>query len=55
MSDAPTGVKLTSYSGEAADMSQDQLDEYRKLVHERFAQRTETAHDDIRVGRFRDG
>ncbi len=32
MGDIPTGVKLTSYSGEAADLKQAELDEYLALV-----------------------
>lgn len=32
MGDIPTGVKLTSYSGEAADISVEQLQRYVSLV-----------------------
>jgi NADPH:quinone reductase-like Zn-dependent oxidoreductase len=32
MADIPTGVKLTSYSGEAADITQQQLQDYLDLV-----------------------
>jgi NADPH:quinone reductase-like Zn-dependent oxidoreductase len=32
MGDVPTGVKLTSYSGEAADLSQEELSSYVSLV-----------------------
>lgn len=32
MGDVPTGVKLTSYSGEAADLKPEQLESYLKLV-----------------------
>jgi NADPH:quinone reductase-like Zn-dependent oxidoreductase len=32
MGDIPTGVKLTSYSGEAADLDQVDLDRYVQLV-----------------------
>ena len=34
MSDIPTGVKLTSYSGEATDITQQQLQDYLHLVEE---------------------
>ncbi len=34
MGDVPTGVKLTSYSGEAADLSQSQLSDYLRVVEE---------------------
>ncbi len=32
MGDVPTGVKLTSYSGEASDISTEQLQHYVSLV-----------------------
>ena len=32
MGDVPTGVKLTSYSGEASDISAEQLQQYVSLV-----------------------
>jgi NADPH:quinone reductase-like Zn-dependent oxidoreductase len=32
MGDVPTGVKLTSYSGEASDISAEQLQRYVSLV-----------------------
>ncbi len=32
MGDIPTGVKLTTYSGEASDITAQQLDEYLALV-----------------------
>ena len=32
MGDVPTGVKLTSYSGEASDISTEQLQRYVSLV-----------------------
>jgi len=34
MGDIPTAVKLTSYSGEASDLSKDQLEEYLRLIEE---------------------
>lgn len=34
MDHIPTGVKLSSYSGEASDLSKEQLDQYLKLIEE---------------------
>ena len=37
MGDIPTGVKLTSYSGEAADLDQADFDRYLQLIEEGLA------------------
>lgn len=50
MGDIPTGVKLTSYSGEAADLKQADLDEYLALVESgrlRVATGPEFAFDEL--------